>query len=138
MIARGATAGETLWLHGCVHGNEYCGAIALDFLFRHGVRPTRGRLTLSFANVEAYLRFDPSNPTTTRFVDEDFNRLWAPEVLDGPRDSAELRRARELRPIFDGADFVLDPHSMLAKSVPLSIAGPLPKGRISPPPSALP
>src|SRR3546814_18231116 len=30
------------------HGNEICGAIALDFLLRHGVRPPRGQLTLAF------------------------------------------------------------------------------------------
>ncbi len=121
--------GPHVVVNALTHGNEYCGAVALDFLFRHGVRPTRGHLTLSFANAEAYLRFDPSDPAITRFVDEDFNRLWTPEVIDRPRDSVELRRARELRPLFDGADFLLDLHSMQTKSVPLSIAGPLPKGR---------
>ena len=30
------------------HGNELCGAIALDFLFRQSVRPKAGRLTLAF------------------------------------------------------------------------------------------
>ncbi len=125
----GDRPGPHVVVNALTHGSEYCGAVALDFLFRHGVRPTRGRLTLSFSNVEAYRRFDPSDPTSTCFVDEDFNRLWTPEVLDGPRDSVDLLRARELRPIFDGADFLLDLHSMQTGCVPLSIAGPLPKGR---------
>ena len=33
-------------------------------------------------NVEAYKAFDPDNPNKTRWVEEDFNRLWAPGVLE--------------------------------------------------------
>ncbi len=121
--------GPHVMVNAVTHGNEICGAIALDFLFRHEVRPTRGRLTLSFANAEAYLRFDPALATATRFVDEDFNRLWTAEILEGPRDSVELRRARELRPTFDSVDFLLDIHSMQHATPPLSMAGPLAKGR---------
>ena len=121
--------GPHVMVNAVTHGNELCGAIAVDFLFKHDVRPSRGRLTLSFANHEAYQRFDPSDPTATRFVDEDFNRLWSPEVLDGGRDSLELRRARALRPIVEQADFLLDIHSMQTECAPLTMAGPLPKGR---------
>ena len=67
-------------------------------------------LTLVFANVGAYLRFDRADPFESRCVDEDFNRLWTREVLDGPRRSAELARARELRPIVDRTDHLLDLH----------------------------
>ena len=114
---------------GIVHGNELCGAIALDFLVRDNVRPTRGRLTLALCNVAAYLQFDPHNPTASRFVDEDFNRVWSLERLDGPQRSAELTRARELRPLVDGADFLLDIHSMQQATAPLMMCGPLEKGR---------
>ena len=65
-----------------VHGNELCGAIVLDRLLRGGVRPSRGRLSLVFCNVAAFMRFDPGNPSASRYVDEDFNRLWSPEVLE--------------------------------------------------------
>jgi predicted deacylase len=105
------------------HGNEICGAIALDHLFRRGVRPARGRLTLAFANVAAYGRFDPGNPGASRFVDEDFNRLWDDATLDGPRMSAELARARALRPVFAAADLLLDIHSMQQATAPLMLAG---------------
>ena len=47
-------------------------------------------------------------PIASRFIDEDFNRLWHPATLDGPRQSIELERARALRPIVDAADFLLD------------------------------
>ena len=110
------------------HGNEICGAIALDRFLRAGARPVRGRLVLAFNNIEAFRRFDPGNPYSSRFVDEDFNRVWTREVLDGPRDSVELRRARELRPFVEASDYLLDIHSMLEPSPPVMICGPLEKG----------
>src|SRR3546814_20260591 len=95
------------------HGNELCGAIALDWLFRHGVKPLRGKLSLAFMNIAAYRNFDPANPTASRFVDEDFNRLWTAAVLDDPaRQSAELTRARLLRLYIDTVDLLLDIPSM--------------------------
>lgn len=120
--------GPHVMVNALTHGNEICGALAVDRLLREGLRPKRGTLTLAFANVEAFLRFDARNPYATRFIDEDFNRVWTPEVLDGPRDSAELRRARALRPFVASADFLLDIHSMLEPSPPVMICGPLEKG----------
>ena len=111
------------------HGNEICGAIALDRLFRAGIRPRRGRLTLAFDNVAAYREFDPRYPIASRYVDEDFNRLWSPATLDGPRHSIELERARALRPIVDAADYLLDLHSMQYATAPLMLAGLLPRSR---------
>jgi predicted deacylase len=121
--------GSNLLVTGIVHGNELCGAIALDFLLRAKVRPIRGTLTLAFANVGAFLRFDAKRPHATRFIDEDFNRLWSPAVLDGKRQSAELARARALRPFVAEADFLLDIHSMQHDCAPVIVAGPLEKGR---------
>ncbi len=112
-----------------VHGNEIAGAVALDSLLLGNTRPLRGCLTLIFANLEAAARFDPQNPTSSRFVDEDFNRLWdACELADG-RASVELARARVLRPVIESADFLLDLHSMLWPSDPLILCGPTPQGR---------
>ncbi len=120
--------GPHVLVNAVTHGNEICGAIAVDRLFKMGVRPTRGKLTLAFANVDAFLRFDPKEPHKTRFVDEDFNRVWTPETLSGPRDSTELKRARAMRPLIDAADFLLDIHSMHDPHGPVMICGPLDKG----------
>jgi predicted deacylase len=122
-------SGPHVMLSALVHGNEICGAIALDALLRDGVRPLRGRLTLAFVNVAAYETFDPRDPSASRFVEEDFNRLWSPGLLGGTHDSVELRRARALRPLVEDVDFLLDIHSMQHATVPLMMAGPLPKGR---------
>lgn len=110
------------------HGNEVCGAIALDWVLRSGLQPIRGRLSLVFANVAAYHAFDPADPFASRCVQEDFNRVWTAEVLDSARDSVDLRRARQLRPLYETVDALLDLHSMTDPCPPLAMAGSHPKG----------
>ena len=111
------------------HGNEIAGAIVLDAMLREPPRLAAGRLTLGFANIDAFLRFNPKQPTASRFADEDLNRLWDLQVLEGPRQSSELARARQLRPLIDQVDVLLDLHSMLWPSDPLILSGPSAKGR---------
>lgn len=123
--------GSHICVTALVHGNEVCGAIAADWLLRQlaaGLRPLRGRLSVVFANVDAYQSFDANMPFDSRCVDEDFNRLWDETTLDGNRDSRELRRARELRPFYDTVDHLLDLHSMLEPAPPISLAGDTTKG----------
>ena len=120
--------GPHLLVQALTHGNEVCGAIALDWLLETGMRPVRGILTLCFANIAAYRSFDPAEPFSSRCVDEDFNRVWTPEVLDSPRTSVDLDRARELRPVYDTVDFLLDLHSMTDPCPPLAMAGRQRKG----------
>lgn len=110
------------------HGNELSGAITLDYLFKQKFQPVCGVVSFIFANVAAYALWDPQNPDGNRYVEEDFNRVWSDEVLNGPRDSVELRRARELVAYIDTADFLLDLHSMSAPSAPLMVCGVRPKG----------
>ena len=121
-------AGPHVMVNAVTHGNEICGAIAVDRLFKMNVRPTRGKLSLSFANVAAFHSFNPALPHASRFVDEDFNRVWSSHTLDGARQSAELTRARAMRPIIDQLDFLLDIHSMHDPHGPVMISGPLDKG----------
>jgi predicted deacylase len=120
--------GPTVLVNALTHGNEICGAIALDRLFKTGFRPVRGSLLLGFANIGAYENFDPKNPGLSRYVDEDFNRLWSADMLDGPRHSLELTRARKIRPLIDETDLLLDIHSMSGNSPAMMLAGPLDKG----------
>jgi predicted deacylase len=112
-----------------IHGNEVCGAHALDLLFREKFKPAKGKLTLIFCNVAAYTRFDPNDPTASRFVDEDMNRVWGANALDSERRSIELDRAREIEPLLAEIDLLLDIHSMQQPSPPLMLSGPLAKGR---------
>ena len=120
--------GPHVMISSVVHGNEICGAIAVDHMLQNNVFPLKGKLSLAFMNVDAYLSFDPDNPSASRYLDEDFNRLWTKEVLDGERKSIELRRARKVLPILDTVDMLLDIHSMQTATTPLMMAGPLEKG----------
>ena len=49
--------GPHVMVNGLTHGNEPAGAYAVARLLDKAVRPRRGRLTLSFANVLAYEAF---------------------------------------------------------------------------------
>jgi succinylglutamate desuccinylase len=119
-----AAPGPHLVVTALVHGNEIAGAALLLRWLAEGVRPAAGRLTLAFANLAAFERFDAADPTASRFIDEDLNRVWSPALLAGPRRSVELDRARALLPALAEADVLLDLHSMLWPSDPLFIAGP--------------
>jgi predicted deacylase len=120
--------GPNVMIQALTHGNEFCGAIAVDLLFKEKIRPVKGKLTLAFANFAAFARFDFDDPDRSRYIDEDYNRVWAESVLGGSRDSAELRRARELRPFVDAADYLLDLHSMHEPCRPIMVCGMLDKG----------
>ncbi len=113
--------GPNVMVQALTHGNEFCGAIALDHFFRKGIKPVQGKLTLAFANVAAFERFDFDDPDRSRYIDEDYNRVWGDDTLLGSRDSAELRRARALRPFVDAADYLLDLHSMHGPCRPIMV-----------------
>jgi hypothetical protein len=128
--SRGSGApGPHVGLLALTHGNEIAGAIVLERLLEQGLAPKRGRLTFGFLNIAAYERFDPRQPTASRFIDEDLNRLWDPAVLDSARRSTELDRAREIRPLIDKLDVLFDLHSMLWPSEPLILCGTSIKGK---------
>ena len=113
--------GPNVMLQALTHGNEFCGALALVFLFEQRIQPINGKLTLAFANVAAFARFDFDDPDRSRYIDEDYNRVWADDALLGPRDSVELRRARALRPFVDQTDYLLDLHSMHEPCRPIMV-----------------
>lgn len=108
----GHQPGPTAMIVALTHGNELCGAHALDCLLRAGVPMRRGTLLLAFANIAAFERFDARQPLAARCVEEDLNRVWSDVVLQGPRESVELGRARALLPFVEAADVLLDLHSM--------------------------
>lgn len=122
------TPGPHVMVNSITHGNEVSGAIAVAGLLDAQIRPRTGRLTLSFANAAAYERFDPDRPDASRYVDQDFNRVWNRSLLDdSSKDSVELQRARAIRPVLDTVDLLLDLHSMHERSVPLIVCGALDK-----------
>lgn len=124
-------AGADVLITSLVHGNEYTGAIVLSELLSllgsGKLLLRRGRLTAVFANVEGFARFDAKQPDTSRFVDQDLNRVWSATLLASDQHSSELTRARAIRPYVERATHLLDLHSMHEPCEPLLITGLLPR-----------
>lgn len=119
--------GPHVIVNALTHGNEFCGMVAVTHLFETGIRPLRGKLTLVFANVDAYHRFDPASPFDSRFVERDFNRIWDVDTLEGPDATVDVKRGRALRHIYAEADALLDLHSTSYAVPPMLIHEPLAK-----------
>jgi len=122
-------SGPHVMISALIHGNEICGAWALLGLLQalhrdDGPRLTlaRGRLTLVFANLDAFDRFDAARHDASRFVDEDLNRQWVDARIDAA-NTRERRRAAALRPFVRQADWLLDLHSMHEPCAPLLLTG---------------
>ena len=101
-------AGPHFMVNALSKGNEVCGSEAVATLLDDGVRPIRGHLTLSFANVEAYQTLDVHDPAPSKFLDVNFNRIWKDAIIDDPSPAREVARARAMRPIVREADVLLD------------------------------
>lgn len=119
-------SGRSVMISALVHGNELCGAWAIKGLLEAGLRPQRGSLTLALCNLAAFDRFDPAHHDASRFVDEDMNRQWQVDRM-ASGNTLERRRAAELRPFVERADWLLDLHSMHERAAPLLLAGMQPR-----------
>lgn len=123
-----AGPGPHVMINALTHGNEPCGVVALVRLLDEGFRPLRGRVTLSFANVEAYAAFR-GGQRPARYLDRDMNRLWRDDWIDEDKASREAARARELRPWLREVDALLDLHTTASVARPFFVIADLPKSR---------
>jgi uncharacterized protein len=61
-IVRGREDGPTVWMHGCVHGNEYCGAFSIHALVRE-LELERGTVVaLPVLNITGFQRLQRMSP----------------------------------------------------------------------------
>lgn len=116
--------GPHVLINALTHGNEFCGMVAATHLLDNEIRPQIGVLTVSFANVAAYESFDPARPFDSRQLVHNLNRIWSAQMLDGPEQSPELIRARQLRSTVKEADHILDIHSTQADVMPFWVYPP--------------
>lgn len=116
-----AEPGPNVVILGAMHGNEIAGAAVLHRLLKDRIHPLRGSLTLVFGNPQAYACFDAEHPYLGRFIDIDINRVWGAELYDLADNRVEVARSRALKPIVDGADFLLDLHTMQGKGLPVAL-----------------
>ncbi len=103
--------GPRVAINALTHGNEFCGMVAVCAFLDAGLRPERGSLSLSFANVAAYESFNAESPFESRQLVHNLNRIWSDAELSSGDHSPELDRAREMRGLFDSAHALLDIHS---------------------------
>lgn len=112
---RGKVGGPTVVILGSVHGNERMGIKVIEAL--KGLlagEKIKGEIFLIVGNPAAYER-------DVRFVDCDLNRLFGKsfaELRDQTQLNIEEKRALEIGPILAKADYSLDIHSTIKKSVP--------------------
>ena len=123
---KSAISGPSVLITALIHGNEVCGAWAasqlIDALAQGQFTLQRGSLTIAFCNIKAFERFDANNLHSSRFVDEDMNRVWSADKLSNVI-SYERKRTNELLPFVNDADFLLDLHSMHDPGQPLLLTG---------------
>jgi predicted deacylase len=115
LLGRGAAPGPTLWLHGCVHGNEACGAFVLHRLFR-GLDPAAlsGTLVaLPILNITAFRARQRMSPFEG-YAGGDLNRCF-PGKPDGTH-TEQMAHAiyTELRA---HADYFVDLHTAMTADV---------------------
>ena len=119
-------SGRHVMISALVHGNELCGAWAIQGLLEAGIRPQRGALTLALCNLAAFDRFDALDHDSARFGDEDLTRQWLIERMHSA-GTQERVRAAALRPFVEQADWLLDLHSMHERAAPLLLTGMQPR-----------
>ncbi len=115
-------AGPIVGVTVCSHGNEPSGLAAVDYLLNTLKLPVnllRGEVYLVVNNLQAALE-------SKRFVSVDMNRLPADTPTRDNDPASEVRRSRELLPIWKKFDVGLDIHSTSQDAPPMIISlGPM-------------
>lgn len=113
----GKSNGPCVVIMGAIHGNERLGEGIIARLL-HDIKPENlhGELVLIIGNPEAYANHK-------RFMDSDLNRLFGPQfemLMKKPFQTfnIEEKRAVEIAPFLQQADYLLDIHSTIKPSVP--------------------
>lgn len=109
VVIRGAKDGPVLWLHGCVHGNEYCGTYAIHAFLR-GLDPAEmsgSVVALPILNLAAFRMLRRTSPFEG-FNNGDLNRCF-PGRADG--GTTEQIAAHIYAPLKAHATHLVDFHT---------------------------
>jgi predicted deacylase len=110
-IVRGAEDGHVLWIHGCVHGNEYCGTFTIHKFLRD-LEPNRLRgavVALPALNVTAFQKNQRMSPFEG-FHGGDLNRCF-PGKAEGTL--TEQMAFHIYNPLREYATHLIDFHTAL-------------------------
>jgi predicted deacylase len=109
MILRGEREGPVLWMHGCVHGNEYCGTYTIHALLR-SLDPAALKgtvIALPVLNLTAFQKNQRMSPFEG-FGGGDLNRCF-PGRANG--SVTEQIAYAVYRPLKEHADLFVDFHT---------------------------
>jgi predicted deacylase len=81
IVVRGRDAGPTVWIHGCVHGNEHCGAFIIHKFMRELQLPRGTVVALPVLNITGFQRQQRMSPFEG-YNGGDLNRCF-PGKADG-------------------------------------------------------
>ncbi|HMB66313.1 MAG TPA: succinylglutamate desuccinylase/aspartoacylase family protein [Patescibacteria group bacterium] len=110
---KGGKPGKKLAVFAGVHGDERAGVFALEKLIKN-IEPEAGEVYFVYANPEAIER-------DVRYTEKNLNRCFLKEA---GVENYEERRAKELMPILDECDALLDLHASNNKeATPFIICG---------------
>jgi predicted deacylase len=115
VVVRGAASGPTLWLHGCVHGSEYCGAFVLHELIRSLSPETlKGTVVaLPILNLTAFQKNQRMSPFEG-YNGGDLNRNFP----GNPTGTLTQQIAHAIyAPLRQHADYLVDMHTALTDDV---------------------
>lgn len=117
-VVEGREPGPRAVVFAAVHGDEPCGVIAFERIIP-SLELARGSATFVIANPRALAE-------KRRFTEANLNRLFRSdaELDDAKRASYEYARSRELMPLLEKADALLDIHSSESpKADPFIVCG---------------
>lgn len=98
-LVKSHSPGPTIAILAGVHGDERAGILAFKNLLKT-CKPTRGSIFFILGNLRAVQK-------NVRFTESNLNRCFIPNIIG---DSYEQKRAREIMPILDACDALLDLH----------------------------
>lgn len=119
IIVRGAGDGPTLWLHGCVHGNEYCGTYIIHECIR-SLEPdsmSGAVVALPILNLDAFRHNQRMSPYEG-YGGGDLNRCFPGD----PAGSLTRQIAHAIyQPLREHADYLVDFHTAVTEDTMWSL-----------------
>lgn len=122
LAVRGRQAGPTIWLNGCVHGNEYCGAYILHSFMRSlDPQTLKGTaIALPVLSLSGFLRHQRMSPFEG-FHGGDLNRCFPGD----PEGSLTEQMAHQIyRHLKEHADYLVDMHTAVTPETRWSLFAP--------------
>jgi predicted deacylase len=122
LAVRGREAGPTIWLNGCVHGNEYCGAYILHSFMRSLDPETlKGTaIALPVLSLSGFLRHQRMSPFEG-FHGGDLNRCFPGNPEGTHTEQIAYQIYRHLK---EHADYLVDMHTAVTPDTRWSLFAP--------------